>query len=260
MIGIKFNKPLEPDTMMRDVVRTVTREIEEQVPYTVEREHTYIVQEPVYESSTLEDGTQINVQVKTVDKEVTETIQDVEYRTEKRTVTEEVQEQEQYDNPAPNTYTRYREAAQWCNANGAVIVDRSPDSEHPEGFYEVVTLATFEAERLAKLSPEERAEQALAQAKAERAATVASITVEVDGMVFDGDETSQERMARTVTAATATGASMDDTTTWVLHDNTVAQVTIRQLATALRIAGEAQTALWTVPYTNNKNTIYTPSV
>lgn len=88
----------------------------------------------------------------------------------------------------------------------------------------------------------------LTQAKAERAAAVAAITVTVDGMVFDGDETAQERMARTVTAASATGASMDDTTTWVLHDNTVAKVSIQQLATALRLAGEAQTALWTVPY------------
>lgn len=92
------------------------------------------------------------------------------------------------------------------------------------------------------------AEEELAKLKAERAAAVAALTVTVDGMVFDGDETAQERMARTVTAATATGASMDDTTVWVLHDNTVATPTIRQLATALRMAGEAQTALWTVPY------------
>jgi hypothetical protein len=90
--------------------------------------------------------------------------------------------------------------------------------------------------------------EALEKAKSERATAVAAITVEVDGMVFDGDETAQERMSRTVTAATATGASMDDTTIWVLHDNTVAQPTIRQLATALRLAGEAQTALWTKPY------------
>lgn len=94
------------------------------------------------------------------------------------------------------------------------------------------------------------AEEAMQTAKATRAAAVAAITVEVDGMIFDGDEVAQERMARTVTAATATGASMDDTTVWVLHDNTVAQPTIRQLATALRMAGEAQTALWTVPYQN----------
>lgn len=104
------------------------------------------------------------------------------------------------------------------------------------------------------------AEEELAKAKGERAEAVAAITVEVDGMVFDGDEKSQERMARTVTAATSTSASMDDTTVWVLHDNTVVTVTIRQLATALRMAGEAQTALWTVPYTANKNTIYTPSI
>lgn len=97
-------------------------------------------------------------------------------------------------------------------------------------------------------TPAELAALALEQAKAERAAAVAAITVEVDGMVFDGDETAQERMSRTVTAATATGASMDDTTTWVLHDNTVAQVTIRQLATALCMAGKAQTALWVKPY------------
>jgi hypothetical protein len=94
------------------------------------------------------------------------------------------------------------------------------------------------------------AEEELAKLKAERAAAVAALTVEVDGMIFDGDETAQERMARTVTAATATGASMDATTTWVLHDNTVATPTIRQLATALRMAGEAQTALWTKPYQN----------
>lgn len=97
--------------------------------------------------------------------------------------------------------------------------------------------------------------EALAQAKVERAAAVAAITVEVDGMVFDGDEVAQERMARTVTAATATGASMDDMTVWVLHDNTVAQVSIRQLAMALRLAGEAQTSLWTVPYEAS----YTPA-
>jgi hypothetical protein len=95
---------------------------------------------------------------------------------------------------------------------------------------------------------EELAAAELAKAKAKRAAAVTAITVTVDGMTFDGDEKAQERMARTVTAATATGASMDDTTTWVLHDNTVAQVTVRQLATALRKAGEAQTALWVVPY------------
>ena len=95
---------------------------------------------------------------------------------------------------------------------------------------------------------EELAAEELAQAKAERADAVSRITVTVDGMVFDGDETSQERMARTITAAVATGEDMSATTTWVLADNTVAQVSMQQLAQALRAAGEAQTELWTMPY------------
>lgn len=95
---------------------------------------------------------------------------------------------------------------------------------------------------------EEVAAEELAAAKAERADAVSRITVTVDGMVFDGDEVSQERMARTITAAVATGEDMSATTTWVLADNTVEQVSIKQLAQALRAAGEQQTKLWTVPY------------
>ena len=95
---------------------------------------------------------------------------------------------------------------------------------------------------------EEIAAEELAAAKAERAAAVSKITATVDGMVFDGDEVAQERMARAITAAVATGEDMSATTTWVLADNTVAQVSMQQLAQALRAAGEQQTALWIVPY------------
>jgi biopolymer transport protein ExbD len=163
------------------------------------------------------------------------------------------------------------EAALWCNKNRAYIEEIEPvtrketeveqisgyeydedgnpirEPEFEEKTVEV-TVRRFQIVGIPEPTEEELAAQALAQAKAERAEAVAAITVEVDGMTFDGDETAQERMARTVTAATATGASMDDTTVWVLHDNTVATPTIRQLATALRMAGEAQTALWTKPY------------
>lgn len=95
-------------------------------------------------------------------------------------------------------------------------------------------------------TPEEIAAQALAEAKAERAAAVAALTVEVDGMVFDGDEKAQERMSRAVVLAD----SMDETTEWVLADNTVAVVTAAQLRRACRAAGKAQTELWVVPYTS----------
>ncbi len=102
-----------------------------------------------------------------------------------------------------------------------------------------------------EMSKEEKQAQALAQAKAERAEAVSKITVGVDGMLFDGDETAQTRMGRTIAAAIALGVDIQTyTQVWVLADNTVAQVTIAQLAQALKLAGEAQTALWTVPYTS----------
>lgn len=99
------------------------------------------------------------------------------------------------------------------------------------------------------LEPVDESEEAeLVRLRAERAEAVSKITVEVDGMVFDGDETSQDRIARTITAATSAGYGPDDTTTWVLHDNTVAEVTIKQLSEALLAAGLKQTELWIIPY------------
>lgn len=95
-------------------------------------------------------------------------------------------------------------------------------------------------------TPEELAAQALEQAKEIRARAVAALTVEVDGMVFDGDEKAQERMARAVSMAD----SLDEETEWVLNDSSVAIVTAAQLRRACRAAGKAQTALWVVPYQN----------
>lgn len=93
-------------------------------------------------------------------------------------------------------------------------------------------------------------EKALAEAKEERAVIVSQIKVTVDGMLFDGDEIAQTRMGRTIAAAIALGVDINTyTQTWVLADNTVAQPTIKQLAEALKLAGEAQTNAWTVPYT-----------
>lgn len=152
--------------------------------------------------------------------------------------------QKAFDNPAPNTLSRYCEAAEWCNRNGALLVERAPDVEFPQGFYEVMTTDARKAEELAAMTEDERVELALAQAKAKRAAAVATITVEVDGLIFDGDEKAQERMSRAVVLAD----SADETTEWVLHDNTVAIVTADQLRRACKLAGKAQTELWTVPY------------
>lgn len=96
-----------------------------------------------------------------------------------------------------------------------------------------------------ELTPEEQEAQDLAIAKRERAAKVAAITVEVDGMVFDGDEQAQSRMARAITAAETAGL---ESTVWVLTDNTVATVTKVQLQQALAKAMLAMAELWTKPY------------
>lgn len=128
----------------------------------------------------------------------------------------------------------YSQCAQWCNENKAYIEDCGD-------YYEVKAIPEPTAEELAA--------QELAQAKAERADAVSKIIVEVDGMAFDGDEESQTRMGRTIAAAVALGVDLSaERRTWVLADNSIAQVSIKQLAEALRLAGDAQTALWTVPY------------
>ena len=125
------------------------------------------------------------------------------------------------------------EVAIWCGKNNAFI----EEIERKDGKRQFLIVAIPEP------TQEELDAQALAQAKVERAEAVAKIVVEVDGMKFDGDETSQGRMARSAVAMTD-----DETITWVLHDNTIAQVTKVQLLQALRLSGEEQTRLWTMPY------------
>ena len=136
------------------------------------------------------------------------------------------------------TTTYPPEAAAWCNSNNAYI-------EKTEQGYEIKGVPAP--------AEEELAERKLNMAKQERADSVSKIVVTVGNMEFDGDEISQERMSRTITAAKAMNKTDDDTTTWVLHDNTIAQVTVAQLAEALYLAGLEQTKLWVLPYTNDSS-------
>ena len=95
-----------------------------------------------------------------------------------------------------------------------------------------------------KFTDEEVAMKQLVTAKAEREDYVSKIVVEVDGMMFDGDETSQDRMARSIIAL-----DLGEKVQWVLADNTIKMVTRAQLREALRKAGKAQTEIWSDPYT-----------
>lgn len=93
-------------------------------------------------------------------------------------------------------------------------------------------------------SEEQIAEVVLAKAKQERAQAVANVIVTTTaGKSFDGNEDAQNRMARTIT-----GMEDTDEILWVLADNTPAMVSKAELKEALRLAGQAQTAMWVKPY------------
>ena len=116
------------------------------------------------------------------------------------------------------------------------FIEADVEESEKGGWYRVGTAPKF--------SDEEVAMKQLVAAKAEREDYVKRIVVEVDGMMFDGDEVSQDRMARSIIAL-----DLGEKVQWVLADNTVAQVTRAQLREALRKSGEAQTAIWADPYT-----------
>ena len=120
------------------------------------------------------------------------------------------------------------EAAVWANSNRAFI-------EKQGNAYVILGIP--------EPTQEELEAQALAQAKQERAEEVEALTVEVEGMVFDADETSQARMS-----VAASSMTDDETNVWVLHDNTIVEVTKKQLLLACRLARLAQSAIWTKPY------------
>ena len=87
--------------------------------------------------------------------------------------------------------------------------------------------------------------QAREQFKQSRAEAVSQIVVEVDGILFDGDEVAQTRMARAALVMNDT-----ETTTWVQANNIPTEVTKAQLTEAIRLAGAEQTRLWVMPVIN----------
>ena len=85
------------------------------------------------------------------------------------------------------------------------------------------------------------ATQAREAFKAQRQEAVDNLEVTYEGTIYQGDEVSQGRMSRAILALP------DDTTTtlWIAKDNTPMQLTRVDLSSIHRLAGEAQTVLWT---------------
>lgn len=122
--------------------------------------------------------------------------------------------------------------------------DGSSYYDNPKQMLELGSLPDGASLTRPEKTEEELAIEKMTNAKTERANYVSKIIVEVDGMKFDGDETSQDRMARSIVAL-----DLGETVQWVLADNSIAQVTRAQLREALRKAGAAQTEIWADPYT-----------
>lgn len=79
--------------------------------------------------------------------------------------------------------------------------------------------------------------------KEARTKKVSEIVVDVGGLLFDGDETSQNRMARTVVAMQTAGVT---SIPWTLADNTIVEATVDNLIEALLKSGQAQSAMWAI--------------
>ena len=76
-----------------------------------------------------------------------------------------------------------------------------------------------------------------------RGVALANSTVEYEGMVFDSDETSQNRMLRPITVL----QNDIDTQLWVLHNNETVHLTRPQFIAVLSLAGQQQTSIWVQP-------------
>lgn len=90
-------------------------------------------------------------------------------------------------------------------------------------------------------SPEAIAIREIETKKQERIKSVDAITVTVDDLIFDGDEESQARMARTIQAAEYNGNKEFQ---WIMADNSVRNVTLDQLKEAFGKAVSVQNEMW----------------
>ena len=112
--------------------------------------------------------------------------------------------------------------------------------ESIDGGFNRVNISESKMELVDFRTDEEKAQHELLSNKYSRALAVDAIQVTTaSGKTFDGDEISQGRISRAVTSSEPL-----ETTTWILSDNTPAEVTREELKEALRLAGHAQTAIW----------------
>lgn len=113
------------------------------------------------------------------------------------------------------------------------------DIENPVSNYIEKEDGTIEAV-FRELLDEELLPFALKEKKELRTLLVANIEVEYNGIVYQGDETSQDRMSRAINGLP------DDTTTisWKAKDNSSKELTRLDLKEILFLSGQEQTRIW----------------
>lgn len=113
------------------------------------------------------------------------------------------------------------------------------DIENPVSNYIEKEDGTIEAV-FRELLDEELLPFALKEKKELRTLLVANIEVEYNGIVYQGDETSQDRMSRAINGLP------DDTTTisWKAKDNSSKELTRLDLKEILFLAVQEQTRIW----------------
>lgn len=132
-------------------------------------------------------------------------------------------------------------APMWNTSNAYLVDLPEPDNFKPSQFT-LVNGTLVPTEEYAVILADLQNEANRAAAKLVREDTVSRIKVTTSsGKVFDGDETSQGRMARAIIALQATETP---SVTWVLADNTPTTVSAMELVEALALAGAAQANVW----------------
>ena len=113
--------------------------------------------------------------------------------------------------------------------------------EYSEDNFEFDSNYTYKVENGGVVKTERTDEIYLKQiSKANRAIHVENIEVEYNGVVYQGDETSQDRMSRAINGLP------DDVTTisWKAKDNSSQELTRLDLKEILFLAGQEQTRIW----------------
>ena len=125
-----------------------------------------------------------------------------------------VEPQEQLD--------KYSAAAEWCNANNAVIEDKG---EYYEVVAIIITLDEAKAAKIAELKNNRDAKEVE--------------DIEVNGHLFDYDDKARERINAAIIALDVTGGTI----MWTLADNTDTEVSANDLRTVIATVAQRSNAL-----------------